>query len=352
MTNKPLTSSLIGCFFISIGFLLSGCSTPSSGVGPTKNLDLKTGYQYSLDHVSIPLDANYEIDAAGLLREALESSLRGKDLLVDEAHMGNHYVINAYILDYEMGNAFKRWLLPAYGSTILSIKTEIIDPQKGSVITELEHRQMIGTGGAYSIGAWNDIFASVAEDIVTDIERKRSGEGKDFVVNLDPWLEKDTLSIPRAINSQSIHVEPLADLRDQQFRIGERHAAFNVSMGSVYPNRQVAAFLTEAIKNELLAAGNELRAESGYVNVSGEVTKFWVWTDTTMTYWDVNGEVHVTLTADCPDTDAQITRTYTANASERTYVWPGEDLVGGVVAEAVKSLMLDIRQDSIWTRLN
>lgn len=348
MISQLIRNSRAGYLVLACIFLLSGCATPGSGTGPTKSLEMLEGYRYSVGQVSIPKDAKYEIDAAGMLRSAMETSLREKGLLTDQASAASRYVINAEILDYEMGSAFKRWLLPGYGSTILSVHTEITDPQSNSVVAELEHRQMVGAGGFYTVGAWEGVFASVAADIVRDIERKQSGEGEDFIVNLDPWLETDTAGVPRADPSLSIHFKPLADRRDQRFRIGERHAAFKVSMGSVYTNRQVSAFLTEAIQNELLAAGHELRSEPGDINISGEVTKFWTWTDTTMTYWDVIGEVQVTLTVDFPATGKHITRSYTADAKERTYLWPGKDLVADVIDQAVKSLMLDIRKEHIW----
>ncbi len=348
MISELIRNRWAGYLAVTLIFLLSGCATPGSGTGPTKNLEQLADYQYSLGRVTIPKDADYEIDAAGMLRSAMEISLREKGLLIDRASAANRYIINAHILDYEMGSAFKRWLLPGYGSTILSVHTEITDPQSNAVVAELEHRQMIGAGGFYTVGAWEGVFASVADDIVRDIQRKQSGEGEDFVVNLDPWLEKDTAGVPRADPSLSIYLEPLADRREQRFRIGERHAAFKVSMGSVYTNRQVTAYLTEAIQNELLAAGHELRSEPGDINISGEITKFWTWTDTTMTYWDVIGEVQVTMTVDFPATGKRITRSYTADAKDRTYLWPGEKLVADVIDKAVKSLMLDIRKERIW----
>ena len=350
MISELMRNRRAGYLVLAAIFLVSGCATTGSGTGPAKSLEHLADYQYSVGQISIPEGANYEIDAAGMLRSAMESSLEDKGLLIDEASSASRYVINANILDYEMGSAFKRWLLPGYGSTILSVYTEIIDPQKNASVAKLEHRQMIGAGGFYTIGAWEDVFASVADDIVTDIERKISGEGEDFIINLDPRLEKDTAGVLRADPSLSIHVEPFADRREQQFRIGERHAAFNVSMGSVYTNRQVTAFLTEAVQNELLAAGHELTSGTSDINISGEVMKFWTWTDTTMTYWDVIGEVKVTLTADFPATGKRITRSYNADAKERTYLWPGEQLVSDVIDQAVKSLMLDIRKESIWAQ--
>jgi hypothetical protein len=62
------------------------------------------------------------------------------------------------IIEYDMGNAFKRWLLPTYGSTILNVHTDVIDLEKNEIVTYMEHKQTIAAGGLYSVGAWKYIF--------------------------------------------------------------------------------------------------------------------------------------------------------------------------------------------------
>lgn len=332
---------------VCISLILSGCAKPTSGTGPGKILSLDQSYKYKIEKIDISGTKENEVDVKEILRSALEKALSDKDLLWDGSLEKKYYGISMRIIDYDMGNAFKRWLLPTYGSTILSVHTDVIDLGKGDVITFMEHKQTLTGGGFYSIGAWEYVFDYVAKDIAIDLERKFSGGGEGFYIQLDPWLANET-EVPKSKVTKNIYLSPFQDKRSEKNRIGVRHAAFNVSMGDIYSNRDALAYLREALQNELLASGNSLSDDKLDITVSGDILKFWVWTDTTALYWDVIGEIELKLTVSYPKTDKTINKVYKAKSKSRTYVWPTEKLVTSVVSETVKSLMYDIRKDSIW----
>jgi len=333
---------------ICISLLLVSCAIRQK-VGPAKELTLDPDYKYKIEKVEVVEKEEYKVDAAKMMWTALEESLREKDLLWTESSKQNYYAISVQILDYDMGSAFKRWLIPGYGSTVLGVHTDVIDVDTGQKVSELEHRKTVAGGGLYSVGAWKTIFNTVATDIATDIERKYSGSG--FTVKLDPWLKNETTG-PDVRQSQEIRLLRLNDNRVEKSRIGERHAAFNVSMGDIYTNRDVAAYMTEALQNELLASGIKLTNNDKAVTLSGEVDKFWVSTDTTALYWDVIGEIEVQINATSPRTNKSISKSYKGQSTTRTYVWPSNDIVKGVVTESIKSIMYDIRGDRIWSTLH
>ena len=336
-------------FLIFLNLTLSGCAPPTSGTGPGRMLALEPDYTYKIEKIDMAETKEQEVDAKELLRSALEKALRDKDLLWGVSSGEKYYTISIRIIDYEMGNAFKRWLLPTYGSTILSVHTDINDPKKNEVVTYMEHKQTIAAGGLYSAGAWKYVFDNVANDIVIDLERKFSGSGEGFFVQLNPWLENET-EAPKATVKKNISLLPFQDMRVEKNRIGERQAAFNVSMGDIYANRDVLVYVREAIQNELLASGNSLSTENTPdVKISGDLIRFWVWTDTTPLYWDIRGEIELKMTATSPEGDKKIDRTYKAKSEARTYVWPTENLAATVMSDTVKSLMYNIRKDSIWT---
>jgi hypothetical protein len=79
-------------------------------------------------------------------------------------------ILAAQILDYERGDAFKRWLLPGYGSTVLSVRGELTDTADGRLVGSFEARRTVSIGGAYSAGAWRTIFGKVAADVADDLE--------------------------------------------------------------------------------------------------------------------------------------------------------------------------------------
>jgi uncharacterized lipoprotein YajG len=335
--------------FIVVGCLLGGCSTPSAG-GPGKSLSLNPDYKYKIKQITVTDSEKHDVDAAKLLQTALENSLSEKGMLSDGASVKPHYLISAQILDYDMGNAFKRWLMPGYGSTVLGVHTDVIDSETGQVITFMEHRQTTAAGGLYSVGAWEYIFATVANDITTDLERKYTGSGSGFFVNLNPWLENEKYG-PPAKQSQKIRLIAFADKRTEKNRIGERHAAFNVSMGDIYTNRDVAAYITEAVQNELLASGNTITFDPEDTTISGDVIKFWIWTNTTALYWDIIGDIEVNVDVMSPATNKAIKKSYKGRSTKRTYVYPSKELVEEVVSESIRNLMLEMRADGAWATL-
>ena len=77
-------------------------------------------------------------------------------------------------------------------------------------------------------------------------------------------------------------------------------------MGSVFFDRQVPAFLGEAIASDLLGAGHEVSIEGPGRPVSIEVLRFWTHTDTTALYWDVVANIDVMVSVGSESGDEAI----------------------------------------------
>ena len=105
------------------------------------------------------------MDIEGLLRDALESALEDQGLQRSDNPESDLYTLSAQIVNYEKGSAFKRWVLPEYGSTILSVNFELSDTQDGSFVGSIPVRRTVRAGGVFTIGAWRTIFRNVADDV-------------------------------------------------------------------------------------------------------------------------------------------------------------------------------------------
>ena len=80
-------------------------------------------------------------------------------------------VLAADIVEYEPGDAFKRWLLPGWGATVLVVRGTLVDAEKRAV-GSVEAKRTVEAGGGYTIGAWETVFRDIANDIVTKLREQ------------------------------------------------------------------------------------------------------------------------------------------------------------------------------------
>ena len=110
-----------------------------------------------------------DFDTEAELRVQLESKLSERGMLA-EGGAGGPYVLNARIIDYEPGSAGKRWLVPGYGATELSVECTV--HQGDRVIGTVYARRTVEAGGLYTVGAWRSVFETVADEIVSELQAK------------------------------------------------------------------------------------------------------------------------------------------------------------------------------------
>jgi hypothetical protein len=143
---------------------LAGCAT-SSNIEVLSDGALAHGFHIAAVTVRNDTGETFDIDIEGMLQEAVESQVAKRDLVhAKGAALG----FDVAIIQYEKGNAFKRWLMPGAGKTILSVEATFID-SAGKPIAQSQATRSIGAGGGYTIGAWKHVFGNVAEQLVDDL---------------------------------------------------------------------------------------------------------------------------------------------------------------------------------------
>lgn len=325
--------------------LLAGCATTETQTF-SKDPLVRPGAVVELGSVSIAPDKTYEIDAAGLMRTAMAEALAEHGIAWQGEPEADRFILEIVVDDYEPGNALKRWLLPGYGATIVHVSGTLTDVSSGEIAGEIDHERGVYMGGAYTIGAWESIFATIANDIATELENRI--ENKGFVVRLEPWPARD-IDIPAAGTPQVFAFGDVSDSRPERGRIGERTAAFGVTMGDVFFHRMVPVFLREAVAAELLGAGHQLANDGTGRSVSLDVVTFWTHTNTTALYWDVIANMEVAVTVGGSESDqAEKQATFSCETTKRTYVWPSLELVSEVMDACLVELMGKVRADPIW----
>ncbi len=345
-----LVSTLVSFIFsLLVASMTPGCSTTAQLKGaPESNLLPKRGAVVQIGNITTKASMKFDVDAEKMLRDALEKAFSDQGLQWLGDPKAAHFIFNAEILDYEMGSAFGRWLVPGITPTILAIRGELRDPKDDALAGTVEHKQGVYAGGFFTIGAWRTIFQSVSNDVAKELRIRINGEG--FCVNLSPRSEQN-VEIPIAKKPIGVKMNPFEDRRPDKARIGERSAAFGVSMGSVFLSRNVSEFLTETVSNDLRAAGHRMVDVGQDVTIGGEVIKFWVETKTTPLYWDIVGTIEIKLIFQPSRPDTKILeRQYKATKVERTYIYPTKKLAGKVLEACVGDSMQQLHSDTIWTQ--
>jgi hypothetical protein len=115
-----------------------------------------------------------------------------------------------------------------------------------------------------------------------------------------------------------------------------REAAFGMSMGNVHFNPSETELVKATVQNTLadLVAAGKIDAPK---HVSCDLTRFGVYTQTTAMYWDVKGAVAFSLNIDGKKLAVE------GMGTDRTYVWPGEEIFRKVANAALSDAASKIK---------
>ena len=330
--------------------LLQGCATNQVNTTGGEAADLlpHPGATVELKKIAIQDQQQYDFDPVALFNEKLVETFKDEQLLWSGDKTAPRFIFDATIINYEPGNAFKRWILPGWGSTVLEVRGELRSPDNGAVAAVIENKRSIFAGGAYTIGAWKSIFGNVADDLALEIKNRIYGGG--FVVSLTPYSELSSGSV-KTTNPLELEIKNITDQRGDKLRIGERKAAFGVKMDDVYTNRRVNEYLTETLSDALRTMGHKVGHSSSDVKIEGELIKCWVETPATALYWDITAEIELKLIVKRTGQVSGVTRIYTSKQAERTYTWPTASLIEKTVGASVADLMSQIQADTLWNTL-
>ena len=168
-------ATILVCFWC---FLLAGCGTSmhsakfEPGFVPKETPVVSIG---AITNVSPPYpdDEKVELNPSAKLRTQLRTKLQENRMFASSGSTGTIYVLTPEIREYRPGSAFKRWLLPGYGSTILWVESVLREGNKK--VGEISTRHTVDAGGGYTTGAYESIFGAVAEDIVAELKKKLFG---------------------------------------------------------------------------------------------------------------------------------------------------------------------------------
>jgi hypothetical protein len=151
---------------LSAVLMLAACGTSHHVAKVNADYVRPAEVRIGVGQISNDTGLEFDVDVVQMLRGQIEEALRAKNLLAESSSAGV-ITLKARIVEYEKGSAFKRWLVPGFGSTVLKVQCELLDG--GQVVGFAEARRTVDAGGGYTIGAWKSIFRDVARDLVADV---------------------------------------------------------------------------------------------------------------------------------------------------------------------------------------
>lgn len=156
-------------FFAVVMLLGSACGTSQHIAKLDSDYTAAADAKIQIGTITNATGFEYDVDIIEMLSAALVEALTKNDLLATD-NDANKIIINARIVEYEKGDAFKRWLMPGYGSTVLRVQCDLVEGER--VIGSADAKRSVAAGGAYTIGAWKSIFKNTANDLVKDVAAK------------------------------------------------------------------------------------------------------------------------------------------------------------------------------------
>ncbi len=152
---------------IFITFVASGCGTAHHTLDFQNNYMPQADTKIEVGPVTNETGEKFDIDIEKMLATALSDKLREKELMW-EGKEGPKLTTKCKIVEYKKGDAFKRWLMPGWGSTTLAVTCDLSD--SNNVVGIINARRTVDAGGGYTIGAWEKVFGQLAMDIAEDVQ--------------------------------------------------------------------------------------------------------------------------------------------------------------------------------------
>lgn len=169
VNRKILVKSFTPLLIVLLMAIVSGCGSVNHKLSLLDDYTLQPRTKIEVGKVTNETGKTFDIDIEQILTDAFDEVLQ-KEKLLPVGGEGHRLLLTSRIVEYEKGSAFKRWLLPGLGSTVISIKGDLRDVDQ--VVGSFQARRTVSVGGGYTIGAWRKIFASIAKDVVKDLRSK------------------------------------------------------------------------------------------------------------------------------------------------------------------------------------
>jgi hypothetical protein len=159
------------CVLVFAVFIFTGCGTIKVA-GDFKGMNLAPETKVEVGKIVNQGNAKeFDDEVQQICKNSLINKFQKEKILWASDTGGIKAILDIYLIEYQKGDAFKRWLLPGWGATVVTLKAEFKD-EKGNTLGIIDCHRTVEAGGGYTIGAWKTIFNDVADDIYEQFKEK------------------------------------------------------------------------------------------------------------------------------------------------------------------------------------
>lgn len=228
---------------------------------------------------------------------------------------------------------------------LLELRVEMRDPRTAA---------LLGMAVSHHTSLTRKTTAEMVDEALGNLfaggERKPAAPAPGALANADVRLPAYGPAASRHSGPPSADVA-LAQVLDERrdgvgALIGERTTIGNISLGMIRLTPPPAHAVADVLRVEFEAMGWRVAADAP-VRVAARITDFRVVTPATALYWDINGSIEIELRATKVDGKDRVAKVRSA-CTDRTFVYPSDSLIAGVVQSCLKSIGTRLREDAAW----
>jgi len=168
MMRAHIRSAVVSA--LALLLLVGGCGTVQHNIALDQQYTVQPETKVVVGAVKNQTGESFDIDIEKMLADALNDALKKRNLQW-AGESEPKLELSADIVEYAKGDAFKRWLMPGWGSTVLVVRGSLTDAENRT-IGSVDAKRTVDAGGGYTVGAWETIFKKVAEDIITQLGKQ------------------------------------------------------------------------------------------------------------------------------------------------------------------------------------
>jgi len=202
------------------------------------------------------------------------------------------------------------------------------------------YQRTIATSGNLSTATWMRVADALATDLADELAFRQERRG--MVVHLPAWAATEA-ALGRTSSPRSFHVAITGDVR------ADADIAGRIGGVPLRLARPATEYLTEAIADELRAAGHALVPAMGGRLVGSQLEKFWVNAESVGGAWRTSVEVELDLEVSPPPGERRRKpERHRCRAENSTSRAPTEGELAQTVHTCLAELLRSVRSDAAW----